>query len=98
MVRPADRREAIEYLEAQNAVSERCSCSVLKTHRSAYRRKPQRDEQTFLRMRIKEIASARVRYGYRLIHVLLLCEGWEINHKRVYRLYKEEGLNLRNKT
>ncbi len=49
-------------------------------------------------MRIKEIASARVRYGYRRIHVLLLREGWEINHKRVYRLYKEEGLNLRNKT
>lgn len=98
MVRPADRREAIEYLEAQYAVSERRSCSVLKTHRSAYRRKPQRDEQTFLRMRIKEIASARVRYWYRRIHVLLLREGWENNHKRVYRLYKEEGLNLRNKT
>ena len=49
-------------------------------------------------MRIKEIASTRVRYGYKRIHVLLKREGWPINAKRVYRLYKEEGLNLRNKS
>ena len=48
-------------------------------------------------MRICEIAATRVRYGYRRIHVLLCREGWEINHKRVYRLYKEEGLLLRSK-
>ena len=46
-------------------------------------------------MRIREIASVRKRYGYRRIHVLLLREGWKINHKRVYRLYRQEGLNLR---
>lgn len=49
-------------------------------------------------MRITEIASVRVRYGYRRIHVLLKREGWQINHKRVYRLYREEGLNIRNKS
>jgi len=46
-------------------------------------------------MRIKEIAFTRVRYGYKRIHVLLRREGWQINHKRVYRLYCLEGLNLR---
>ena len=51
-----------------------------------------------MRKRIREIAETRIRYGYRRIHVLLLREGWEINHKRVYRLYREEGLNLRKKT
>jgi len=50
-----------------------------------------------LRMRIREIATARVRYGYRRIEVLLRREGWVVNHKRVYRLYREEGLNLRSK-
>ena len=50
-----------------------------------------------LRARIKEIASARVRYGYRRIHVLLRREGWNINAKRVARLYTQEGLNLRAK-
>lgn len=49
-------------------------------------------------MRIKELAASRVRYGYRRLHVLLLREGWQINHKRVYRLYKEEGLSLRLKS
>ncbi len=48
-------------------------------------------------MRIKEIAAVRVRYGYKRIHVLLQREGWQVNHKRVYRLYREEGLNLRTK-
>ena len=48
-----------------------------------------------LRTRIKDIASVRKRYVYRLIHVLLLREGWKINHKRVCRLYRQEALNLR---
>ena len=48
--------------------------------------------------RIKEIAETRVRYGYRRIHVLLRREGWRVNAKRVCRLYREMGLQLRNKT
>ena len=48
--------------------------------------------------RIKEIAATRVRYGYRRIHVLLCRDGWRVNVKRVYRLYREMGLQLRHKT
>jgi putative transposase len=48
-------------------------------------------------MRIKDIAQARISYGYRRIHVLLQREGWKVNHKRVYRLYKLEGLMMRPK-
>jgi putative transposase len=47
---------------------------------------------------MKEIAATRVRYGYRRLHVLLRREGWRVNAKRVYRLYRELGLQLRNKT
>jgi len=50
-----------------------------------------------LRLRIKELAAARVRYGYQRIYILLCREGWKVNHKRVYRLYCEEGLHLRSK-
>ena len=48
-------------------------------------------------MRMKEIAAARVRYGYYRIYILLRREGWMVNHKRVYRLYREEGLSMRVK-
>ncbi len=50
-----------------------------------------------LRQRICEIAETRIRYGYQRIHILLKREGWHVNHKRVLRIYREEGLNLRSK-
>lgn len=65
--------------------------------RSNYNYQLKKDEQAPLRMRIKEIATVRVRYGYKRIHILLRREGWQINHKRVHRLYCLEGLNLRAK-
>lgn len=79
-------------------VSERKACKANKFHRLTHRYKPTRDEQAFLRMRIREIAAVRIRYGYKRIHIVLQREGWQINVKRVYRLYKAEGLNLRNKS
>ena len=48
-------------------------------------------------MRPEDLAAARVRYGYRRLHVLLRREGWPVNHKRVHRLYAEEGLSIRTK-
>jgi putative transposase len=59
--------------------------------------KAHRREDAPLRRRIKEIAETRVRYGHERIYTLLRREGWEDNHKRTYRVYKEEGLNLRSK-
>ena len=50
-----------------------------------------------MRKRIRELAEVRVSYGYKRIHVLLLREGWKVNHKRVYRLYRQEGLAMRTK-
>jgi putative transposase len=88
----------VVFLQAMFKVSERRGCNVLKLFRSLHRRKSTKDPQLFLRMRIKEIAAVRVRYGYKRIHVVLRREGWPINPKRVYRLYTAEGLNLRHKT
>ncbi|MBA7709602.1 IS3 family transposase ISMex11 [subsurface metagenome] len=53
------------------------------------------DEQAVLRIRIKDLAGDRVSYGYQRLHVLLQREGWKVNHKRVYRLYRQEGLIMR---
>jgi putative transposase len=72
-------------------------CRILQRSRSVYDYKSRKDEQAALRIRIKDIAQARVSYGYRRIHVMLLREGWKVNHKRVYRLYKQEGLMMRPK-
>ena len=54
-----------------------------------------RRDETVLKMRIKEITQTRVHYGYRRVHVMLRREGHQDNVKRVYRLYREEGLSLR---
>jgi putative transposase len=85
----------VKYLQKGYQVTQWRACMVLHFARSTYYYKSKADWQAALRMRIKEIAAVRVRYGYRRIHVLLRREGWQINHKRVYRLYSEEGLNLR---
>ncbi len=65
--------------------------------RSNYSYKNRKHDDPALRSRICEIAKDRVRYGYQRIHILLQREGWRINHKRVLRIYREEGLNLRRK-
>jgi len=74
------------------------ACGVLNAQRSSYHYRPHGDDQADLKKRIREIAETRVRYGYRRIHVLLRREGWKVNAKRIYRLYNEMGLQLRNKT
>lgn len=70
---------------------------MLRAERSSYHYRGRRAGQADLKKRMKEIAETRVRYGYRRIHVLLRREGWDVNAKRIYRLYKEMGLQLRHK-
>ena len=73
-------------------------CEVLSVDRSTYHYQSKRADQAGLKKRIKEICETRVRYGYRRVWVLLRREGWEVNQKRVYRLYRELGMQLRNKS
>lgn len=87
-----------EFLCIGFRVPKRRACQVLSFARSCYYYHHHADPQVELRVRLKDLAGARVRYGYRRLHVLLMREGWQINHKRVYRLYKQEGLSLRLKT
>jgi putative transposase len=79
-------------------VSERRACTTFEFARSVVRYESKADPQTALRMRLRELAMARVGYGYRRLHVLLWREGWRVNHKRVYRMYRQEGLGLRKRT
>ena len=71
------------------------ACRLAQFSRAAYYRKSQAKDQSALRLRIREIAYARPRFGYQRIHVMLRREGWPVNKKRVRRLYRLEGLQLR---
>jgi putative transposase len=64
-------------------------------NRATLRYQHYRDPQEALRVRLRELAGSRVRYGYRRLTVMLRREGWEVNAKRIYRLYTEEGLIVR---
>lgn len=78
-------------------MSERRVCGALSFLRSTCRYQSVADEQAALRIRLRDLAQARVSYGYRRLHILLQREGWQVNHKRVYRLYHQEGLEMRPK-
>lgn len=69
----------------------------MQIYHSVYYYQHHRREDRPIRARINEIASAKVRYGMWRIYTLLRREGWSDNHKRIHRIYKEEGLNLRSK-
>jgi len=79
----------------RTSVRRACRCVMLTTSMYYYRRADKADE--LLRMRMREIAATRVRYGFWRIYVLLRREGFADNHKRMYRVYIEEQLNLRTK-
>ena len=94
---PAKARGLVDQLQGVYQVSIRRAYDVLRFQKSSYFYRARRPSQAALRKRIKEIAATRMRYGYRRIHVLLQREGWHVNAKRIYRLYVEEGLQIRNK-
>ena len=77
-------------------MSERHACRLMELARSTQRyqsRKAERDDE--LRERLRELAAKRMRFGYRRLTAMLVRAGIEVNHKRVYRLYREEGLAMR---
>lgn len=96
-MRPAGRRQAVGYLQAHSAISERRACRVVGIGRSSRRYRPRRPNDAAVRQRLRELAAERRRFGYRRRHVLLRREGLIANHKRIYRLYREEGLLVRQR-
>jgi putative transposase len=96
VVTASQRRLAVTRLLAAFPVSARRACRVLSLSRSRWHYRPRRPAlDAPLRARLKELASARPRFGYKRLHVLLRREGVRVNHKRVYRLYREERLSVR---
>ncbi|WP_438273219.1 IS3 family transposase [Vibrio natriegens] len=88
-----DKRKAVKVIQKDTQLSERRACLLVGIQRASMRYQPQANrEDDKLQARIKELALERRRFGYRRIHRLLRREGFDVNHKRVYRLYSELGL------
>jgi putative transposase len=94
-VTPAERRAAVEWLQERYAFSERRACRLVGIGRTTARYRSARTDDTPLRTRLRELAADRPRFGYRRLHALLRREGIMVNHKRIQRLYGEEGLAVR---
>lgn len=91
------RRRVVQRVQAATGISERRAIRFTGFPRSTIRYHSVRPPQEALRARIRDLAAARPRWGYRMIHTLLQREGWAVNRKRVQRLYREEGLAVRRR-
>ena len=96
-LRPSHRRELVPELMQRFGCSQRNALRVVQMSASTYLYRSVARDSTALKPRIKEITQTRVHCGYRRVHVMLRREGHKDNVKRVYRLYREEGLSLRLK-
>ena len=94
-LRPARRRELAGWLQDTVQVSGMRACRLAQFSRAAWYRQSRARDQYALRLRIRDLAHARPRCGYLRIWVLLRREGWLVNRKRVRRLYRLEGFQLR---
>jgi len=96
-VKPAAYRQAVGFLRSEFEFSERRACRILGHARSSCRYVPRRTMVQALLDELRQHAVERPRFGYRRLHVLLRRRGWQVNHKRVYRMYRAEGLAVRRK-
>jgi putative transposase len=96
-LRPRARRKLARWAQEAYRISERHAARVVKLAIGTLRYQSRKVFDEVLRHRLRELAGTHVRYGYRRLTVLLRREGWHVNAKRIYRLYREEELIVRTK-
>jgi putative transposase len=92
----AARREAVRQLQ-ERGLSQRQALRLVGMSASTLRYQPRDDGNGRLRERLTELAGQHRRHGYRMLHSRLRIDGWAINVKRTYRVYREEGLMVRKR-
>ncbi|WP_315712583.1 MULTISPECIES: IS3 family transposase [unclassified Bradyrhizobium] len=97
VVTPAAKRRAVAHLVRVHGMSERRACKAIGCCRMTVRYRTSRAGDAGLRERMRAIAHERRRFGYRRLHVLLKREGYLVNHKKLFRLYREERLTVRRR-
>lgn len=94
---PAAKRQAVAHLLASHEMSERQACRVIGCCRMTMRYEVVRHDDPELRERLKALAKVRRRFGFRRLHVFLRREGFDLNHKRLFRICREEQLHVRRR-
>lgn len=94
---PAARRREAVYAIERHGVSERRACRLFGLPRSTWQYRSRRPSDAALRERLRALASQLPRYGYKRLHRRLRKSGEIVNHKKIYRLYREEGLMVRKR-
>ena len=103
MVGPQAEREAVRVAREEGKLSERRACGLMGMNRGSWRYQRKERNDATLRKRLRELAGERPRFGYRRLYRMLRREKehgtakWVVNHKRAYRLYREEGLAMRRR-
>jgi putative transposase len=97
MVGPAVKREAVAHLQAVMGLLERRARNIVNADRKTIRYWSCRPADTELRLRLRELANERRRFGYRRLFALLRQEGEPSGINRIRRLYREEGLSVRKR-
>ncbi|MBK9295102.1 MAG: IS3 family transposase [Oligoflexia bacterium] len=92
------KRDAAEYSIKDHQISQRHACALFTLSRSTYKYKPkQSDRNEFLKIKLKSLALQRRRFGSPRLYVMLRREGVIVNHKRVERIYQQEGLQIKKR-
>jgi putative transposase len=97
VVTPEDKRTVVGFWRSQHRISERRACRLIALCRATQRYMKRPERRPELRVRLRELAAQRRRFGYRRLHTMLEREGVMVNVKRVRRLYREERLSLRQR-
>jgi putative transposase len=98
MVSTTARREAVEWLRETRSTSLRRACRVVGLSTATWRYRPRLSAANEkLLGQLHTHAAQRSRFGYRRLHVLIAREGTAVNHKRLYRLYRQAGLQVRRR-
>ena len=94
LLSPERRRKAVAVLQERFRASQRRACRLVGQNRTTQRRPVPvaTIEEQKLRRRIRELARRHVRWGRRLVYRRLRLDGWNVNHKRVQRIWRQEGL------
>lgn len=97
MVAPDAKRSAVDHACQIHGLSQRRACRLLGADRSMVRYQRLGGNDNDLNDKLIALAHERRRFGYRRLHILLRREGYQVNHKRVYRLYCKAGLKVRKR-